>query len=241
MKDSVLAKCQEIISYRFNDVELLRQSLTHASAAANHSASNERLEFLGDAVLGLVICQEAFVRNPDLAEGQMTKIKSSVVSRQTCAIVAGELGIDDMLHLGKGIASSRRIPTSISAAVFESVIGAIYLDGGLEAAQKFIIDAMSDQIDQATSSEHQSNYKSLLQQHIQQDVNTTPRYDLVDEKGPDHSKCFEVAVRVNGKQYPSAWGNTKKQAEQKAALAALLELGILTEDEIETGEETERQ
>ena len=239
MDDTVLAECQEIISYRFSDVELLRQALTHASAATNRSASNERMEFLGDAVLGMVICQEIFTRNPDLAEGQMTKIKSSVVSRQTCAVVADKLGIAEMLHLGKGIGSDRRIPTSISAAVFESVIGAIYLDGGLEGAQKFIIDQMSDHIAQATASEHQSNYKSLLQQHIQQQAGATPRYDLVDEKGPDHSKCFEVAVRVNGRQYPSAWGNTKKQAEQKAALAALLELGILTEEDVESGEATE--
>ncbi|MDY7011856.1 MAG: ribonuclease III [Planctomycetota bacterium] len=236
--DATLAKCQEIISYRFGDVELLRQALTHASAAENRSSSNERMEFLGDAVLGMVICQEIFTRNPDLTEGQMTKIKSSVVSRRTCARVADKLGIAEMLHLGKGVGSTRHIPTSISAAVFESVIGAIYLDAGLSAAQKFIIDHMSDEIAVATASEHQSNYKSLLQQHIQQDIGATPRYDLVDEKGPDHSKCFEVAVRVNGRQYPSAWGKTKKQAEQKAALAALLELGVLTDTDLDSDEET---
>ncbi len=239
MDDADLEKCQEIISYRFNDVELLRQALTHASAAADRSASNERMEFLGDAVLGMVICQEIFTHNPDLAEGQMTKIKSSIVSRQTCAKVADKLGIADLLHLGKGIGSSRRIPASISAAVFESVIGAIYLDAGLPASQKFIIDQMGDEIAGATASEHQSNYKSLLQQHMQQHAGATPKYDLVDEKGPDHSKCFEVAVRVNGRQYPSAWGNTKKQAEQKAALAALIELGVLTEADLESTEETE--
>lgn len=240
MDDAILAKCQKIISYRFDDVRLLRQALTHASAAANRSASNERMEFLGDAVLGMVICQEVFTSNPDLAEGQMTKIKSSVVSRRTCAKVADKLGIADMLHLGKGIGSARCIPTSISAAVFESVIGAIYLDAGLSAAQKFIIDQLNDEIAVATASEHQSNYKSLLQQHVQQHSSTTPKYDLVDEKGPDHSKCFEVAVRVNCRQYPSAWGNTKKQAEQKAALAALLELGVLTEAEPESAEQAQR-
>ncbi len=237
MNEAVLLRCQEVISYRFDDAEILRKALTHASAASKRSASNERLEFLGDAILGMVICEEIFINNPDLAEGQMTKIKSSVVSRQTCAITANKLGLTDLLSLGKGISSADHIPTSIAAAVFESIIGAIYMDGGLQVARKFIIEQMGDAISEATASEHQSNYKSLLQQYAQQHWNTTPQYNLVDEKGPEHSKCFEVAVRINGRQYPSAWGSNKKQAEQKAALAALRKLGVVKKTDLETPEE----
>jgi ribonuclease-3 len=222
-----LARCQETLGYTFSDPGLLQQALTHASSAPSRVASNERLEFLGDAVLGIVICQEIFARNPELLEGEMTKIKSSVVSRQTCAKIARKMGITDMLILGKGVGPAEVLPSSVGAAVLESVIGAIYLDGGIEAAREFILRQMSEDLASATASQHQRNFKSLLQQCAQREMNAVPVYDVLDEKGPEHAKCFEVAVRMGRRQFPSAWGKTKKEAEQKAALAALGELGVV--------------
>ncbi len=227
MDQDNLTRCQEIIGYRFSDLELLRQALTHASAAPSRPESNERLEFLGDAVLGMVICEAIFRSEPELLEGEMTKIKSLVVSRQTCADVASASGITALLNLGKGVASSAELPNSVGAAAFESIIGAIYLDGGLEPARRFILAKLERAIEAATASEHQRNYKSLLQQYAQRRWGATPQYDLLDEKGPEHAKCFEVCVRLNGQSFPSAWGSSKKEAEQKAAWEALHELGIV--------------
>lgn len=235
MDQAILDRCQDVISYKFSNLNLLKQSLTHSSACATRADSNERLEFLGDAVMGLVICEEIFTRAPDLPEGDMTKIKSSVVSRETCAAVSAEIGLTELLHLGKGIILSSSMPSSLGAAVLESVIGAVYLDGGLEPAREFILTRMGSHLAAAMASDHQRNFKSLLQQYAQRKFSRTPQYDMLDEKGPEHSKCFEIAVRVGGRQFPSAWGNSKKQAEQKAALSALLELGAI--DPSEVGEE----
>jgi ribonuclease-3 len=226
-----LARCQEVIGYHFHDPEMLRLALTHASAAPNRVASNERLEFLGDAVLGLVICEEIFRSGPKLLEGEMTKVKSSVVSRATCGRVAREVGLAELLVLGKGVGDPETMPNSLAAAVLESIIGAIHIDGGFEPAREFILTHMRKALDQAMACSHQRNYKSLLQQYAQRHWSITPQYSMLDEKGPEHAKCFEVAVRVDGQKYPSAWGNSKKHAEQKAALAALQELGVVDADE----------
>lgn len=233
MDPANLERCQEIIGYQFRQVQLLQQALTHSSACSARTDSNERMEFLGDAVLGLVICQEIFSREGDLPEGEMTKIKSAVVSRETCAAVSNECGLTNMLILGKGITLSSQLPSSLAAALLESVIGAMYLDGGLEVARQFILKQMGPPMAQAMASEHQHNFKSLLQQYAQRKFGDTPQYDLLDEKGPEHAKCFEMAVRLNGRQFASAWGNSKKQAEQKAALAALVELGTVDASELD--------
>lgn len=231
MDEAALAKCQEIIGYRFSNLDLLRQCLTHASAASRRVVSNERLEFLGDAVLGMVICEAIYTQQPELLEGEMTKIKSLVVSRQCCSDIANACGITELLHLGKGIGPSAELPSSVGAAGFEAVIGAIYLDGGIEPARRFILEKMADVIAAAIASEHQRNYKSVLQQYAQRRWNATPQYNLLDEKGPEHAKCFETAVCLNGRRFPSAWANSKKEAEQRAALEALLALGVLAESQ----------
>lgn len=232
MNDSDLAKCQEIIGYEFSDPQLLRQAMTHASAANTRAESNERLEFLGDAILGMVICQEIYAREPDLLEGEMTKIKSAVVSRITCARVADSLRITELLVLGKGVNNSSALPPSLAAATLEAVIAAMFIDGGYEAARRFILESMAEVIQAATESEHQRNYKSLLQQHAQRHGSKAPQYELLDEKGPEHAKCFEIAVRLNGRRFRSAWGNSKKYAEQRAALEALRELDLIGDDEL---------
>jgi ribonuclease-3 len=228
-----LQKCQELVGYHFKDLDLLKLALTHASVAPTRLESNERLEFLGDAVLGLTVCHELYVRCRKLAEGEMTKVKSLVVSRQTCATVAEEMGIPDLLATSKGLATrggaGSGLPLSVSAAVFEAIIGAIYVDGGPDPAEEFVLRHMRPHIAEALRDEHRRNYKSALQQQAQREFGMAPEYLLLDEKGPDHRRCFEVAVRVDGRQFPSAWGISKKQAEQKAARLALVELGVLNE------------
>ncbi len=230
VKSDVLSKTQSIIDYRFKDPARLELSLTHSSAASIRLQSNERLEFLGDVILGLVVCERLFKNHPDLEEGEMTKIKSTVVSRNTCAKISKSLGLCSKLTLGKGMPAPSKLPGSVSAAVFEAVIGAIYLDGGLQSARKFILKHTQPYIDEALVNEHQCNYKSMLQQAIQRKHNSTPEYKVLDEKGPDHSKCFEICVVIGNKHYLSAWGNSKKTAEQEAARRALVELELLDED-----------
>ncbi|MBK9118653.1 MAG: ribonuclease III [Phycisphaerales bacterium] len=226
----ILDACQHRIGYQFNNLNLLRLALHHASSANHRRDSNERMEFLGDAVLGLVVCTTLYERLPEALEGDMTKIKSAVVSRRTCAQVAREVGLTDGLVVGQGMDHGEHLPSSLAAGTLEAIIAAIYLDGGLEAARQFVLTHMDGAIRQATASQHQFNFKSQLQQWAQREHSATPSYELLDEKGPDHSKCFEVAVTIAGRQFPSAWGPNKKDAEQKAARLALVEVGELPEE-----------
>lgn len=224
-------RVEEMVGYRFQDLSLLTRALTHASVADNRIDSNERMEFLGDAIFGAVVCEYLYHAYPESPEGELTKIKSAVVSRQTCALVAVELGLSDLLSLGKGMSSQESMPSSLAAAAFEAMVAAIYLDGGIEPAQRFILTTMKPQIELAVESSHQENFKSLLQQHAQREMSFLPNYLLLDEKGPDHAKCFEICVEINGRRFVSAWGQTKKAAEQKAAMLALQALGVLIEDD----------
>jgi ribonuclease-3 len=219
-----LERCQRVLDYRFEDPSLLREALTHASGANHRLVSNERLEFLGDAILGAVVCDYLYHRFPDYLEGELTRIKSHVVSRRTCAKLTRSLGLDDFLVLGKGMSLGRPTPGSVQADVLESLIGAIYLDGGLNAARRFIERHVGPEIEAAVAEVGGSNHKSHLQQVAQRQFGATPTYLLLDEKGPEHSKCFKIAARIGGHYYPPAWGATKKDAEQRAALNALCQL-----------------
>ncbi len=225
-----LAQCQQAIGYTFKNPQLLDKSLTHASLSDHRVDSNERLEFLGDAILGLVVCHELYNRFPNYLEGELTKVKSMLVSRRTCSRLAQEIGLQNYLRVGKGMLNHRRIPSSCLAAVFESVIGAIYLDGGQEAAWAFLVHWFEPLLQEADANQHQENYKSLLQQHAQRKMDVTPHYELLDEKGPDHSKCFEICVALGAQRFPSAWGPSKKEAEQLAAFNALRELELIDDE-----------
>ena len=226
MKAEFAEQLEKTLQYHFKDRALLKKSFTHSSSAQKLE-SNERLEFLGDSILGLVICQALFERFPSYLEGDLTKIKSKLVSRKTCSFIASQLDLESMLTLGPGMQKSRALKGSIAAATLEAVIAAIYIDGGFEAARAFILRVFAPLIDHSDAAEHQENYKSLLQQFAQQNLNHTVSYEILDEKGPDHNKCFESAVVIDKKRYPSAWGNTKKEAQQMAAYNALVELGVI--------------
>ena len=217
-------ECQDVLGYHFSDLHLLQEALTHASGANHRLASNERLEFLGDAILGAVVCDLLFRKFPECLEGELTKIKSTVVSRQTCAKISQDLGIDEFLVIGKGMGLRSQTPLSVLADVFESLVGAIYLDGGMEAARQFITRHIEPEIDAASGAGDGLNYKSNLQQFAQREYGSTPTYLLLDEKGPDHSKCFKISARIGERRYAPAWGRTKKEAEQRAALNALCQL-----------------
>lgn len=231
VEEEYLNQAEQLLGHEFADRELLARALTHASLADARIESNERLEFLGDAVLGMVVCEALYDRFEDLLEGELTKIKSSVVSRSVCARVAREIGLDELVQLGKGLSSRNSLPSSVAAAVYEAVIGALYLEAGLDAARAFILKGMDKRITHAARSGHQSNFKSVLQQTAQQELGATPQYTVLDEQGPDHAKCFEVAVSIGSRRFPSSWGPSKKHAEQAAALEALLELGHAERDE----------
>jgi len=221
--DKVVA-CEQQLGYTFQDKSLLSLALTHASGADHRLASNERLEFLGDAILGAVICQRLYQKYPESLEGDLTTIKSAVVSRQTCAKVSQDLGLEQFLVIGKGMTNSGFVPSSLLAGLFESLVAAIYLDGGEDSARSFIERYMDPEIELVASGESGGNYKSSLQQLAQKDFGSTPVYQLLDEKGPDHAKCFKVAAVVNDETFAPAWGRNKKEAEQHAACNALAQV-----------------
>ncbi|MCA9216079.1 MAG: ribonuclease III [Planctomycetales bacterium] len=206
--------CESRIGYQFQDRGLLLAALTHASGAQHRLASNERLEFLGDAILGAVVCEMLYHQYPNQLEGSLTKIKSVVVSRQTCARVTERLKLGECLIVGKGMAANRSVPRSLLADVYESLVAAMYLDGGDDVVRNFIHSSMQPEIERAVGGGVDDNFKSALQQLVQRDYGATPTYQLLEEKGPDHNKCFRVAARFNGREYESAWGQSKKEAEQ---------------------------
>lgn len=229
MDENNMEQLEELLEYHFNDIDLLHKAMTHSSLADNRRDSNERLEFFGDAILDLVICQTLFERFPEYQEGDLTKIKSMLVSRKTCSRVAAGLDFPRFAKVGKGMEKTRAMAGSISAGIFEAIVAAIYLDGGTEEARRFILRLYDPLIEKANSQQHHENFKSLLQQHCQRKFSVTPEYLLLDEKGPDHNKCFEVGIVIEHRHFPTGWGITKKEAEQKAAFNTLVELGVLEE------------
>jgi ribonuclease-3 len=219
-----LIECQRRIGYVFSDAGLLVAALTHASGAQHRLDSNERLEFLGDAILGFLVCEKLYQVFPESLEGDLTRIKSVVVSRETCSRISDQLQLVDFLIVGKGLAVNRLVPTSVLSDLFESVVAAVYLDGGLDAVRPLVDRLMGPEIEQVASGALGSNHKSLLQQWAQRDYGVTPTYEVVEESGPDHSKSFCVSAQIAGRRYAPAWGRNKKEAEQRAASNALVEL-----------------
>ena len=216
-----LTECQLAIGYFFCNTEVLEKALTHTSRRLENNFSNERLEFLGDAVLGMIISDYLYKTLPQYSEGELTKIKSVVVSQTTLAKVSLEAHLKDFLSVGRGLHDRDYLPKSLLANVFEAVIAAIYLDGGLEAAYNFTLKYLKKEIDIVCKNQHEKNYKSLLQQYSQKEYGVTPNYRVLQQIGPDHGKSFEVVVLIQGNEYCRGWGKSKKEAEQSAARETL--------------------
>ena len=211
------------LSHRFGDPELFTRALAHRSWVAEAppgNPSNERLEFLGDAVLGLVVTDHIFRTYPDLPEGELAKVRASVVSAAALAEVALQLGIGPVLRLGKGEdASGGREKPSILADATEALIGAVYLDGGWSAAQRLVLDLLGERITDAAAGPGGQDYKTRLQELAARVHEVVPVYEVRDE-GPDHAKRFFATVSIGDRHFGGGEGRSKKQAEQAAARLA---------------------
>jgi ribonuclease-3 len=220
---------QARIGYRFRDRGLLEHALTHKSRAAEDAsggvADNESLEFLGDAVLGLVVADALFHQYPNYDEGQKSKIKAAVVSTQSLARHAERLRLGEHLILGRGEEKTGgRFKQALLADGYEALIAALYLDGGLDAAENFLRKELKDAIDEGSAQSFVRDHKSALQERLQALGRPLPEYRVSGEAGPDHRKTFSVEVVVNGEVLGTATGRAKKEAEQEAARLALTKL-----------------
>ena len=220
---------QERIDYRFRDRGLLEHALTHKSRAAEDIsggvADNESLEFLGDAVLGLVVADALFRQYPTYTEGQKSKVKAAVVSTQSLARHAEQMRLGDHLILGRGEEKTGgRFKQALLADAYEALIAAIYLDGGLEAAAAFLRRELREAIDAGSAQTYARDYKSALQERLQALGRGLPEYRIAGEAGPDHRKLFSIEVVCHGEVLGAATGKAKKEAEQEAARLALEKL-----------------
>jgi ribonuclease-3 len=225
--DSSLGKLQRRLGYSFNDSSLLTLALTHKSAiGAEDKAgllSNERLEFLGDAVLNCLVTEHLFLRHPDKPEGFLSKIKSLLVSRKILGEIALTLDLGEFLILGASERKSGgRKRRSILSNAFEAVIGAVYLDKGLEPSRELIARFLFPRIDEFLADERHMNYKSKILELSQRDGFGIPHYSVLDVQGPEHAKQFTIGVEIAGVSLGSGRGPNKKIAQQNAAQEALM-------------------
>ena len=228
--------CEELIGYHFTNRQLIERALTHSSVKSPERPSNERLEFLGDAILGLTISEHLFRMFPDYDEGDLTRMKSVIVSAEILGRVVKQMELGCCVVVGKGILNRKTMPRSILANLYEALVAAIYLDSGMEHAKQFILDTLDEEIEMVINDQHAKNYKSLLQQLAQRKYATTPSYHVVQEDGPDHMKLFEISAVLNGRKFKPGRGRSKKEAEQNAAREALIELNELVDEETEVME-----
>jgi ribonuclease-3 len=220
---------QQSLGITFNNISLLEQALVHSSYVNENPGvaptSNERLEFLGDAVLGLVVAERLYQDFPQFTEGQMTRLRAALVRRETLARMAQAIGLGDHLYLGKGEEASggRQKPVNLAGAI-EAVIGAIFLDQGLARARDFTLRLLETDLREAVTRGDSIDYKSELQELIQAKEQQIPTYHVIESTGPDHDKRFTVEVRVGDTLLGRGSGKSKKTAESEAARAALEKL-----------------
>ena len=206
------------LPHDFRDPALRELALTHASFHA--SADNERLEFLGDAALDLIVAEELYRTHPDLDEGDLTELKASVVSRKTLARAAQGLDLGSQARIGSGM-RGRALPVSVLANLYEAVLGAVYLDAGYGAALAFARASLAEDLARVERRQGESNPKQALPHVAQTRFGEVPTYELVEERGMAHARAFLVLANVSDRRFPSAWGRTRKEAERWAALEAL--------------------
>ncbi len=222
-----MASLQKRIDYKFEDINILGEALTHSSYANECKKEkvkyNERLEFLGDSVLGLVVSKYIFIRYGNLPEGELTKVRANVVCEQSLAIQARRIELGKYLLLGKGEElTGGRQRDSILADALEALIGAIYIDGGIEKAQNFILACFLDSIKLASRGALFRDYKTQLQEILQSKSLEKITYRVIHEYGPDHDKVFDVEVLIGNKVIGRGRGKSKKEAEQRAAREAIM-------------------
>ena len=225
-----MQELEKKLNYTFRNSALLQEALNHSSYANEHRSahlhSNERLEFLGDSVLGFVTAEVLFTRHPESPEGDLTRIRAALVCEQSLYEVAQRLGLGQYLKLGRGEeAGGGRERTSILADAVEAVFAAVYLDGGIEAASALIHRCLLDVQRESVVEERRRDYKTALQELVQRHADQVLSYQMVDETGPDHAKTFRAEVQLNGSSIGAGSGHSKKEAEQAAAKAALESLG----------------
>ncbi len=217
------------LDYKFNNIKLLKNALVHSSYAnevRGDTHSNERLEFLGDSVLSVIVAEHIFNKYPNMPEGELTKLRASLVCEKSLCALSRELGLGEYLLLGKGEdKNGGRERDSILADAFEAVLAAIYIDGGMDAAKKHIINTVLRDLGHHTDEDTFKDYKTFLQEIIQRNPEESVSYILIDEKGPDHDKVFTVEVHLNSNVIGQGNGKSKKQAEQMAACQALKLMG----------------
>ena len=227
-----LSEFQRAIGYTITRHDLFHEALSHRSylksAGGEGLVSNERLEFLGDSVLNLLVAEYLFASRSDAPEGELTKVRARLVNRKALALYAKDIGLERFLLTSSQTdsLSGRGLETILSDA-FEAVIGAIYLDGGFEAARRFVKRTAIETFHSGDVGAEDDNYKSMLLEHAQAEGMGVPRYSTIGERGPDHDRTFTVSVQIGGSKYGSGSGKNKKDAEQDAARDALRSLGIL--------------
>ena len=230
---STLAELQQELGFVFRDESLLALALTHPSVAHEAAAPtphNQRIEFLGDSVLGLVITRELYEKFPDYGEGPLTQARAQLVNRQTLAGQARQLGLGRFLVLSRGEdGSGGRERASALADAFEAVVGAIFLDGGFDQARAFVLRCFQEAFGELSPIPSLENPKGELQERLQAESAQAPRYELISVSGPDHDRHFECAVFHAGTELGRGTGPSKKRAESAAAQVALLELGRKSE------------
>ncbi len=221
-----MTDAEKKIGHKFKNSYLLKTALTHSSYAnENHTRDNERLEFLGDSVLSLIISDYIFKKMQDIDEGDLTKFRATLVCEQSLASTAEKIGLNELVFLGRGEerTGGRRRPSIISDA-FEAVLAAIYLDSDLETAREWLLGLMSGRIEKVLAGEFYSDYKTTLQELVQRNGKGAVSYVTIHETGKEHNKQFTVRVVINGEPAQTGVGRSKKEAEQAAARAALTEL-----------------
>ncbi|MCB0060808.1 MAG: ribonuclease III [Caldilineaceae bacterium] len=225
-----IAKLQESLPIQFNDISLLQRAFIHRSylnevTEENDLADNERLEFLGDAVLGFVVSEELFTTFPEFQEGPLTNLRAALVRRETLSKLATQLNLGDYLWLGNGEEDSggRDRPATL-CAVFEALVGAIYIDQGTDAVRHFVLPLTNRELIQTKQAALGKDAKSRMQEYVQREFNVTPRYKETESSGPDHDKTFVMTVTVSGKVYGVGEGRSKGEATQSAAAMGLLNL-----------------
>ncbi len=219
---------EEKIGYKFNNQEILVQACTHSSYSHENNSvkDNERLEFLGDAVLELTVSDFLYVNYPKLTEGQLTKLRASIVCETNLAKIGRLIGIGDCLKLGKGEEQTGgRLRDSIISDAFEAIIGACYLDGGFESTKTILKNLVLTDIDDFDENFVQQDFKTQLQEIIQGYSKKPVVYNIINESGPDHEKCFIAQAMHNGRELGRGKGKSKKDAERKAAYQALRKIG----------------